>query len=95
MDDHFVRTMSISHREFFRLLPRAVDGFDFTIQDRDIFIQLGDGRLEVRISEEGERRLASLKLPMINLDFTFSGVDDSIKADFLAQFDLAYQRGGG
>jgi len=87
--------MSISHQEFFRLLPRAVGKYPFTIHAAVIEIQLEAGRLEINLSEEKVRQMASLRLPETRLEFSFTGVSEQTKTGFLTQFDLAYQRGGG
>jgi hypothetical protein len=87
--------MSISHREFFRLLPKAVGNYQYTIQGASVDIQLEEGRLEIELSQEGRRRIASLTLPETRLEFRFSGATEDQKTAFLKRFDLAYQRGGG
>lgn len=95
MDDHFTRTMSISHQEFFRLLPRAVGKYPFKINAAVTEIQLDEGQLEIRLSEEKVRHIASLKLPETCLEFNFTGVSEKTKIGFLTQFNRVYQRGGG
>ena len=87
--------MSISHSDFFRLLPRAVGEHPYSINGTEVTIELASGRLEIRLSSEGIRQIASLTLPETVLEFSFSGVDATGRNAFLSQFDLAYQRGGG
>ncbi len=95
MDDQFERTMSISHAEFYRLLPRALGGQPFSRTGHRVEVQLGQGRLMIQLSEQAVRQIASLKLPQTRIEFQFAGVDEVVKTDFLSRFELAYQRGGG
>lgn len=87
--------MSISHREFFRLLPRAVGNRVFSTTDRDATIEIGNGQLDIHLSEEGQFKIASLQLPRTVVSFEFTNVEESERIQFLSQFDMAFQRGGG
>ena len=89
----FEKEMSISHRDFLRLLARAVDSNDMRVNGRDIVVDQGHRRLEITLSEESERKIALITLPVTWVRFTFSGYDDP-KGE-MARIERTFQRGGG
>ena len=87
--------MGISHAEFFRLLPKALDSDGYTVAGTDISFP-GDGRsVHISLGPEGERRIALLHIPTTDVTITFDGYDASEVEAFLLHFDHSYQRGGG
>ena len=87
--------MGISHAEFFRLLPKALDSDAYTVAGTDISFP-GDGRsVHISLGPEGERRIALLHIPTTDVTITFDGYDASEVEAFLLHFDHSYQRGGG
>ena len=89
------KEMSISHSDIFRILPKALDGEDYRIDGNRVIAGSGDRRLEITLSEETQRRIALLTLPVtrVRLDFVGYGEDEAAAA--LAKFDRGFQRGGG
>lgn len=92
------REMTISHREFHRLLPAAVPGYQIngagTIAIR---VQRPEHNqlLEIALGTERQRTLGALKLPVTDVRLRFSGFSETEFEAFLRRFDMAYQRGGG
>ena len=94
-DTHLIREMSITHNEFFRLLPRAVNDAAVARQGNRITITTGTGLVKITLAPETVRKLAILEFPVTEVTIEFNGFSASERAAFLARFDLAYQKGGG
>lgn len=89
------RVMSITHKEFFRLLPRAVNGAPVARRGNQADIATGAGRVKITLAPESVRKLGLMEFPVTPVTIEFNGFSPSDQAAFLARFDLAYQRGGG
>ena len=89
------REMSITHRDFFRLLPRAVNGAPVTRRGNQADIATGAGQVRITLAPESVRKLGLMEFPVTQITIEFNGFSQTQQAAFLARFDLAYQRGGG
>ena len=89
------REMSITHKEFLRLLPHAVKGATISRQDDRVNITTDAGRATITLAPETTRKLSLLEFPVTTVTMEFHGFNPSDEAAFLKRFDLAYQRGGG
>ncbi|MBT3172755.1 MAG: hypothetical protein HOM52_01890 [Rhodospirillaceae bacterium] len=89
----FDKEMGITHADFVRLLTRAVGHDDFNLVDGKISVSDGPRKLEITLSEESERRIALVALPVTFVRFALTGYDDA--ANEMARIDLHFQRGGG
>ena len=89
------REMGITHAEFFRSLVPAVAPATFTVSGRSISVIGAPGKVEITLSEERERRIALLRLPVVDVEIELSGFDPDALDRFLTRFDRAFQRGGG
>lgn len=89
------REMSITHRDFFRLLPRAAGAGAVTRQGNRASIETGAGRVEINLASETVRKLGAMEFPVTQVSIEFSGFNPSDREAFLSRFDLAYQRSGG
>ena len=95
-DDTIIsKEMGITHEEFFRNIPRVLGSGDYIQEDDRVVLQSGDKRLEIKISEQGERRIALFVLPVTHVTLTFRGYDDGDVSATIERFDRAFQRGGG
>ncbi len=91
----FVKEMGITHADFMRDLPRALDGSP-VVDGRRIVMDKGPGRrLEITFSEEGRRRIAGIELPVTHVMLRFTGFEDGDVETVMKRFNRAYQRGGG
>lgn len=90
-----MRRMALTHVEFMRSLPAAVEGWTRGVEGPRILLTRDSHRVEINLGQEGERRIGSLRLPQIDVELRFFGFDDDARRAFLKRFDLAYQRGGG
>jgi hypothetical protein len=87
--------MGISHAEFWRTLPRALERQTYEILGDKVTITDAQSTLEIRLSPEHSRKLGALVLPVTNVHFTFKGYNSSEVESFMQRFDLYFQRGGG
>lgn len=90
-----IKNMAISHADFFRLLPGALSGLDFTVNGTTVVAEDGPRRLEITLLPEGRRRIALLELPVTEVRLTLTGYAPADADAILLRFDRAYQRGGG
>ncbi|MFQ5619495.1 MAG: hypothetical protein ACE5FR_11025 [Rhodospirillales bacterium] len=89
------KEMAITHADFLRLLPRALDGREHTVEGNRIVAEDGPRRLEITLAETTERRIAQLALPVTRVRLEFSGYTEDEAARAVALFDRAFRRGGG
>ena len=89
----FEKEMAIERRAFRRTLERALPDARIVVDGDKITVQDDDGTLEITLSAEGERRIGSLALPVIQARFRYVDHDDP--AGHLARLERSFQRGGG
>ena len=89
----FEKEMAIGHRDFLRLLSRALEGAALVVSGDTITLEERDRTLEITLSPETERRIGSLSLPVITARFSYTGYGDPAK--HLALLERSFQRGGG
>ena len=89
----FKKEMAITHRDFARLLARALGHNNFKPVKGKISVADGERRIDITLSEESVRRIAQVALPITFVCFALTGYDDA--AAEMARIDLHFQRGGG
>jgi hypothetical protein len=94
-DTHVRREMSITHDDFLRTLPEAMGDIPHTVSGTRITSEEDGKRLEINLSQEDERDVGSLELPVTFVDMNFSGFSEQQINEFFKRFDRYYQRGGG
>jgi len=95
MTETLKREMTITHRDFFRILPKALKLYPYQQHEKVISIPLDEGEIVIILAEEQRRQIASLSLPVTYVTFQIKNVAKKSKKGFFKQFDQAYQRGGG
>jgi hypothetical protein len=91
----FTREYGLSHRDFFRIFPRIEPAWR-QLGARRVAVTRSNGRsLEIEIGPEQVRKIASLRIPYIDITFRFAGWTQEQRAEFLEYFDRAFQKGGG
>ena len=92
----FTREMGLTHAEFFRDLPAAIEHRDCEIRDGVwIGMPVGRGRLQIELGPQQVRAIAALRLPFVRVSFEFVDVGDRAREQFMQRFDLYMRRGGG
>ncbi len=91
----FAREMGITHADFFRILPRVLDGYSYRTAGAVVTASQAQQRLILRLGPEGERRLARLRLPVTQVRFEFDGYTSEQAGALLDRFKRYFHRGGG
>ena len=89
------KEMALTHRDFFRIIPRALGTDDFEKKPAGVVLEDGDKRLEVTLGPERSRRIAMMEIPACNVTLVFSGYGEEERASALHLFDRMFQKGGG
>lgn len=95
MVDTFEREMTITHADFFRLLPKALADYQYRISGTSIHIKIRTGSITIHLTPESARRIGNLELPVTHLSFRFKNISGDQLQEFFNRFDRAYQKGGG
>ncbi len=90
-----IREMSITHKDFQRLLPRAVKGAAISWQGNRVTITTEAGQVTIALAPQTVKKLGLLEFPVTILTMEFHDFSPAGQTAFLKRFDLAYQRGGG
>jgi hypothetical protein len=90
-----VRDTAITVPDFFRLLPRALDGECYTTTSDRVAVGDADHGVVITIRPLEPRRIALLKIDRCEVVLTFTGYTTEEREAFFIRFDRAYQRGGG
>ncbi len=90
-----VKEMGITHEEFFRNIPRVFGTADVALKNHGVTLIQPGKVLEIGISEQSERRIALIVLPITVVTLTFKGYSEVEVSTFVETFDRAFQRGGG
>ena len=89
------RVMGITHADFFRRLPAALEGRAVTTDGNRATVVDGARRIEIELGPEGTRAIGLFRLPVTEVTFAFTGYDETQADALLARIDLHYHRGGG
>ena len=89
------REMGFGHSDVLRLLPSALTDHTYSIADNQIVIAAGEQRVEIELEPEGERQIATMRVPVTTLHFRFAGYQQSEINAFMTRFLRAFQGGGG
>lgn len=89
------RRMGVSHGEFFRLLPKAVQSAPVAQQGGQVVVETDQGRVAIALGAESPRKLGMLELAETEVTMEFIGFTAAARRAFLARFDLAFQKRGG
>ncbi len=88
--------MGISHDDFFRVFPTVVTAARWRRDGLSIHVEWPHGAcLVATVSAQKQRRIASLSLPYVDIDFVFRGMAGGERDAFLERFDRAFHKGGG
>ena len=92
-----VKDMVLTPEDFTRLLPRALEGWDYRCEGAT-GVQVGTAErgVAITLSPLPSRTLGGLLvLQRSQVEIAFHGLDAAEEGRFLRQFDQAFQRGGG
>lgn len=96
MTKTIVREMALTWEEFERLLPIAAGDTTYQVRGRCVQVTLSPSdALCIELGETGERKIASISLPVTRVTFDYQGNNPDRFTQFLERFDRYFQRGGG
>ncbi|HUX23884.1 MAG TPA: hypothetical protein VMV87_04630 [Burkholderiales bacterium] len=95
----FERIMGCTAAELLGWLPRALPGavleFESNSEAGRCRGSFEDGQLLIEWRVLAPRQIALLRLPRLEVCFTYSGLEDARRQEVQTYFDRATQRGGG
>ena len=93
----YTRTMSITHADFLRSLLPLKKYYHYQINNaaNQILIKEDQRVIQIQLGREGQLELGSLRMPSIEVTFTFRGFTPNEREVFWSRFDLSFRRGGG
>ncbi|MEE8435488.1 MAG: hypothetical protein V3S64_11930 [bacterium] len=90
------KEMGISHRDFFRILPRVMEGRNYTADGQLIVIDEPERRLEIHLADQRERPMGPLvRLPVTDVELIFFNYLEADRVSFIKFFDINFFKGGG
>jgi len=91
----FHKEMGLTHADFYRDIGRVLGSGNYQTAGDGVIAQDGEKRLQIDISEQGQRKIALIVLPVTHVTFTFEGYGDDEITAFFVLFDRVFRRGGG
>lgn len=91
----FTREMGLTRDDFFRSLPMAIAPLEYAKDELVVTIPHPNGEVVIKLHDSTERRIAALVLPVIPVEFIFTGLSDQERNEFMDRFDRYFHRGGG
>lgn len=91
----YSREMAVTHKDFFRILPRAMGAHEFTVEGRTVCANIDQGSVTITLGPEQVRRIALLAIDYCKVDFRFESLEQEQIERFTERFELYYRRGGG
>lgn len=93
--DVFEREVGATPVEFERSLQKAAPGAVSVLGDGHYVVKCGNVTLTIDAAPMPPRRIALFVLPVLKVNYRFSGGDDAARKSVLERLDRAMQRGGG
>ena len=93
--ESFSREMGCTEAEWLRWLPAAMGPVVWRQTDRQVLADWPEGRLRLEWRVRPDRVIAQIRMPVLGVQFDFSGLNAQQRYTFMKRFDLYMQRGGG
>ncbi len=91
-----IKQMGFTHADFFRLLPRAMGGNEYSVTGDIVHATLAKGTLTISIGEEKQRLLSPhVVMPYTDVTFEYNNVPDDVRTSFEEYFHLRFMKGLG
>jgi hypothetical protein len=91
----FVRDMGCTEAEWLGWLPAALGSCSWQRDGSRVEVSIPPGALQLRWQVMPPRVIALMRMPVLRVNFAFSGLDAAQRFAFMKRFDLYMQRGGG
>jgi hypothetical protein len=89
------RNFGLTLGDFSRIFPRIWPEFKQLSEFSAQVVFTPTGSLEVTLSAQQYRRLASLRIPYLDISFRFFNTSEEQRAEFFEEFERSFQKGGG
>jgi hypothetical protein len=89
------REMGLTHKDFFRTIPKVFNDRAFQITDVTVTVCEAERCLRICLGPQRERRIAMLRLPVTDVSLHFIGYTETEVNGFMNRFARYFQRGGG
>lgn len=93
--ENFQRDMGCTEAEWLGWLPAAVGACTWLREGESAHVTIGSGSLQLRWQTMPLRVIALMRMPVLRVNFAFTGLDANERYAFMKRFDLYMQRGGG
>jgi hypothetical protein len=87
--------MSISHEEFLRALPAAVECAAFRAGASEFAFAQGGKGWRIVLTRLSNLEIGSITLPRQRVEIFLTGYDEASSRQFLERFERYFRRGGG
>jgi len=91
----FERDMGCTEAEWLGWLPAAIGSCPWRAENGSARVNIAPGALQLRWQVLPPRVIALMRMPVLRVNFAFSGLDAAQRFSFMKRFDLYMQRGGG
>ncbi len=91
----FHKEMGITRKEFLRTLAAALPATRYSVEEDRISIREAERRITIKLHQQAQRRIGSLQLPSMLVEFSFSGYAQAEAENFMRHIDIHFRRGGG
>lgn len=90
------KEMGSSHEDIFRILPRVMEGRNYTVDGQTIVIDEPGRRLEIHLADQRERVLGTfMRLKVTDVELIFFNYSEADRISFLQFFEINFFKGGG
>jgi len=91
----YSREMAVTHKDFFRILPRAMGDHSYTIDGLTVHAAIDEGSVTIKIGAQQVRRIALMAIDYCEVEYKFDDLTQEQVERFKNRFELYYRRGGG
>lgn len=91
----FERDMGCTEAEWLGWLPAAMGEVVWQQQGQSLSAEIPPGALRIEWQPKPPRVIALMRMPVLQVRFAFTGLDEKQRYAFMRRFDLYMQRGGG
>ena len=90
------KEMGSSHQDIFRILPRVMEGRDYTVDGQLIIMEEPGRRLEIHLADQRERVLGPfMRLKVTDVELIFFNYSEADRVSFMEFFEINFFKGGG
>ena len=89
------RDMALTHKDFFRILPRAMGEHTYSIEGHSVSALVSGGTVRIELGSQQLRKIALMEVPWCRVEFIAENISETDFKAFSEHFHRYFQRGGG